>query len=321
MTALLKELFEMPKENEKVKEKSFLTRISVSVVLMIALMVGMSLSAFAYFSASVTTASGRITAANYDLAIEIMDEAETAVEISNRTAVLKGGAIYTVTLSYIDGSASTGFCVITMDGNTYHTQQIGADTNADGGKRMVLSFSVKVAGAGNAELTFAPNWGTSSYYAVFSDNTENDDHYIENGETVEISVEADIDSVLVAEEEENTTEEKIYMIESGDTLYSIAERYGTTPAKLQAYNNIEDPERIQIGQIIRIPPEDWEIPEETPTEETTEPTDVTESTGAPESAEHTDTTETTQETHPESTAQTPAAPTEETAAPESTSGT
>ncbi len=41
-----------------------------------------------------------------------------------------------------------------------------------------------------------------------------------------------------------------YTIKSGDTLFSVAERLGTSPERLMALNDIEDPESLRIGQII-----------------------------------------------------------------------
>lgn len=44
-----------------------------------------------------------------------------------------------------------------------------------------------------------------------------------------------------------------YTIKAGDTLWEIAERYGTTVETLQAINNIPSANDVQIGQVIRIP--------------------------------------------------------------------
>lgn len=45
----------------------------------------------------------------------------------------------------------------------------------------------------------------------------------------------------------------IHVIESGDTLYSIAFDYGVNPDALQAVNGIEDPRFLSIGQELIIP--------------------------------------------------------------------
>jgi len=44
-----------------------------------------------------------------------------------------------------------------------------------------------------------------------------------------------------------------YRVKSGDTLSSIAARYGTTVRKLKAANDIADPRALRIGQVLLIP--------------------------------------------------------------------
>ena len=43
-----------------------------------------------------------------------------------------------------------------------------------------------------------------------------------------------------------------YVVKNGDTLSSIASRYGTTWQKLQAMNGISNPNLIHVGQRIRV---------------------------------------------------------------------
>jgi len=45
-----------------------------------------------------------------------------------------------------------------------------------------------------------------------------------------------------------------YVVQGGDTLYSIACRYGVSVWQLASYNNIRNPNRIYVGQVIHIPP-------------------------------------------------------------------
>lgn len=45
----------------------------------------------------------------------------------------------------------------------------------------------------------------------------------------------------------------VYTVKSGDTLYEIALKYNTTYQKLAEYNNIANPSVIYVGQKIRIP--------------------------------------------------------------------
>ncbi len=45
----------------------------------------------------------------------------------------------------------------------------------------------------------------------------------------------------------------VYTVKRGDTLSGIAKRYGTTYQKLASYNNIANPNKIYVGQKIKIP--------------------------------------------------------------------
>ncbi|MBN1285448.1 MAG: LysM peptidoglycan-binding domain-containing protein [Anaerolineae bacterium] len=44
-----------------------------------------------------------------------------------------------------------------------------------------------------------------------------------------------------------------YMVQTGDTLFSIALRFGVDPGVLAARNGISNPNYIQIGQVLYIP--------------------------------------------------------------------
>jgi LysM repeat protein len=46
---------------------------------------------------------------------------------------------------------------------------------------------------------------------------------------------------------------RTYVVQEGDTLAALAQRFGTTVAALQAANDIEDPDEIIIGQTLVIP--------------------------------------------------------------------
>lgn len=47
--------------------------------------------------------------------------------------------------------------------------------------------------------------------------------------------------------------EAIYIVERGDTLQKIGERYSIPAQELQRYNEIVDPRKLQVGQLLRIP--------------------------------------------------------------------
>lgn len=47
--------------------------------------------------------------------------------------------------------------------------------------------------------------------------------------------------------------QETYVVQEGDTLAAIAQRFGTTVSALQAANDIDDPDQIVIGQVFVIP--------------------------------------------------------------------
>jgi len=49
------------------------------------------------------------------------------------------------------------------------------------------------------------------------------------------------------------TPSETYVVQSGDTLFSIALRYGVTTWALQVANDISDPNQIYVGQVLKIP--------------------------------------------------------------------
>ena len=65
--------------------------------------------------------------------------------------------------------------------------------------------------------------------------------------------EAQATTPAVPDEEPEATAETVYTVKKGDTLSSIAKKYGTTYQKLAAYNSIANPNLITVGQKIKIP--------------------------------------------------------------------
>ncbi|MBO9371644.1 MAG: LysM peptidoglycan-binding domain-containing protein, partial [Chloroflexi bacterium] len=47
--------------------------------------------------------------------------------------------------------------------------------------------------------------------------------------------------------------EQVYVVRSGDTLYSIARRFGVTVQAIQQRNGLADPNNIKVGQQLIIP--------------------------------------------------------------------
>ncbi|MGI5861683.1 MAG: LysM peptidoglycan-binding domain-containing protein [Myxococcales bacterium] len=52
---------------------------------------------------------------------------------------------------------------------------------------------------------------------------------------------------------ESASVDSTYKVKSGDSLYTIARKFGTTPDALMALNGIRNPNNLQVGQILKIP--------------------------------------------------------------------
>ena len=61
-------------------------------------------------------------------------------------------------------------------------------------------------------------------------------------------------------DEPETTAEQVYRVVAGDTLAAIAARVGVTVAAMVAFNAIENPNALRLGQELRIPPADFQPP-------------------------------------------------------------
>jgi LysM repeat protein len=66
---------------------------------------------------------------------------------------------------------------------------------------------------------------------------------------------------------------KEYIIELGDSLWSVAEEFGVTIELLLAYNEIEDPNNVPIGTKLIVPEPNSDLPTETPLPEDLQPGD------------------------------------------------
>lgn len=50
--------------------------------------------------------------------------------------------------------------------------------------------------------------------------------------------------------------DRVHVVRKGETLSSIARRYGVSAYAISSYNSLRDPDRIEVGQRLRIPPRD-----------------------------------------------------------------
>ena len=168
MRKLYNEFFYIPKHG-KVREKVMLTRIAMTVTIVIMCLAAMSITAYAYFSHNVTSGSNIIKAANFEANVSITDSNNDPVTVTKdgkvQTANLDAGK-YTIELTKGNSTADTGFCVISIGDKTYYTDQIGVDVKKDLTDATV-KFDLWLSSP--TKLEVLSHWGTSVYYGYGDD--------------------------------------------------------------------------------------------------------------------------------------------------------
>ena len=111
MRKLYREFFYIPKYG-KIREKVMLTRIAMTVAIVIMCLAAMSITAYAYFSYNITSGSNTIKAASFytDVTVQITAEDGTVVETittntsdhKSHSAELSANKTYTITVKHND---------------------------------------------------------------------------------------------------------------------------------------------------------------------------------------------------------------------------
>ena len=211
MRKLYNEFFYIPKHG-KVREKVMLTRIAMTVTIVIMCLAAMSITAYAYFSYNITSGSNIIKSASFytDVTVQIAAEDGTAVDTittntsdhKSHSAELSANKTYTITLKHNDRStAQTGFVIVTVEGceTKYHTQQIGRDGD---GNTYTITF--KLTPGANTVVTFRSHWGTSTYYGYAGDSDNNIEEYILDGEDIELVISGSKPNKVSTQSEDTT---------------------------------------------------------------------------------------------------------------------
>lgn len=261
MIKQMKKFFYIPKYG-KMSEKAFTRNLVLSLSGIFLCMGVMALTAYAYYSSTVSSGVQRIQAASYNCEVHIDGTA-----LQKKQLELPQGT-YSVTITRTaDSTATTGFCVITVGNKVFHTQQIEETT----GTQTPFAFTLELGQTQTVAITAV--WGTSSYYPGFVLG-ENHENYILHQEVVTVGgaessgqgapsqtegtgdeqPKEPLDEQLPAPSIDPTQKATVYTVKEGDTLSAIAQQYGTTAQILQEYNALEDPDLIYTGQVIQIPP-------------------------------------------------------------------
>lgn len=278
MIKLCKNLFYKPKYGSEA-DSLILKHLFSTVTVILVCLAAISISAYAYFSYSVTSAANTIQSSSFSATVSINPHMDPSSSTDDTETYPLKPDEYTVTITTDTGITGTGYYIVNIAGTDYYTQQLGVDLNAPGQERTQISFILKINTA--TDVTFESHWGTSSHYST-APIAENE-AYIMNADPLQVIVVGDpvssdktdsdkTDSDDTASNdatEETTPEQVIHTVMPDENLAKIAQLYGTTYPRIIAYNNLENPSIIRPGDKIIIPPTDWVMPEETTA--TTEP--------------------------------------------------
>ncbi len=264
--SFLSRLFYKSKHTKKETSGNLTAMLLPSILGIIICAICLMGSTWAWFTATQSTETQTIQAANYTVIIKLND-----TQYNTNTVISLEKNTYTVTLT-ASGDASTGYCKVKIGNTEKLTQQFPSDIYPE----KSITFTLVVNEATTVE--FIPWWGSSiveNYERILNGSTHTHGTVsvtVENSssdkedETTEPSADTTEDTTT---EETTTTETELtiaptqYVVQSGDTLDKIAKLYNTTAAILQAYNNIEDANYIRAGDTIMIPPAGWQIPDTT----------------------------------------------------------
>ena len=161
-------LLYVPKHG-KVSDKEF-TRIMISSVLGIMLcVICLAGLTWAWFSGSVSSAANNITAASFNIQIDVnVKGTETPVPRTVENGIysfsLENNKAYDVKIT-ADGTATTGYCEVIFGGNRYHTIQIfnNSDESNSGSllstdRPQEITFTVNATDS--TLLKIVPQWGS-----------------------------------------------------------------------------------------------------------------------------------------------------------------
>ena len=199
MRKLFNEFFYVS-NREKIRDKVILTRLIMTITIVVICLIAMSVTAYAYFTHDITSRSNNIKSATFSaqLSVQLLNENGEIVETvqpitsnyrSFKITDLKPNELYTVIVTPNERStAKTGYLTVsaTNCNETYHTQQLGIDKSVPGEKTSSITF--KLAVTKTTEVILFANWGTSSYYPDYVANGTNHGLYITQNEEIKMII-------------------------------------------------------------------------------------------------------------------------------------
>lgn len=224
----------------KIREKVMITRVIVTVAIILSCLVAMSITAYAYFSCNVSASSNVIKSASFKTDVLITPLVEnsgivsaTDTDTENYTVDLSAGE-YSVKIKIADGgTATTGFCIISIGDLKYHTQQIYLEESVENNRMNSIEFTLKLSGT--ATVSFDDRWGTSSYYADYIENGDVEEQYITNAETIVVNL---VGAATLKDENAVQNEEESTQDTSSDEIEQNASE--DTESDIEAEESIQE---------------------------------------------------------------------------------
>lgn len=261
MKQWLKRIFYTVEHVKNTKEENILRMLAPSFVGIILCMVCLAGSTWAWFTASVQTQPQTIKTANYSIAVMVNNQPISA------STTMSAGQTYNVVLTASGTAPSGGYCIVGDGEKLFYTERILPGET--------LKFTL--IPEKEAVYTFTSMWGSHEGESNISDGdiigkeqADNIDE-LKNPEDSQNPPSMDENEsqpippndINATEQVDNSSEKPIsselqemsivYVVQDGDTLYSIADNYHITAEVLAAYNGIEGIDGLQIGQEIKIP--------------------------------------------------------------------
>lgn len=239
MKQWLKNIFYTAKHS-KPSDETILQMIAPSIMGIALCMVCLAGTSWAWFTSTVQTSPQTIEAANFNISVAVTDADDQPVDPGQP---LQAEKAYEVTLTATGTVPSGGHCIVTNDTGAapLYTATLLP------GKTLTFTLIPET----EAAYTFTAVWGEYSGGADITNNC------VIGQEETDSSAET---FAGISDPLSETSDISEYAVQSGDTLTKIAQEYGTTVENLAAYNEIDDPDHIEPGWTLRIPPEDYEIP-------------------------------------------------------------
>lgn len=226
MRAFLHELFHVS-EQEKIREKTLLARITVSFVIMVFCLTANVVSAYAYFTCTITSGNNTIRSASFFIDVQPPENAVSVLPDTD-SYLLDNQSNETAEYTFVikkatQATASVGYCRVEVvtDVNTaededpsndvqkFFTRPIGTYLDPDTEEKMeTLSreIVIKVLAGQTAQVSFHAEWGSCSQEPIIEKIiTPNFTGEILTVDEEEDDPEAETDAESEAASEEETT--------------------------------------------------------------------------------------------------------------------